>query len=53
MIVLSYNMIEENLENKYRSEVIVKKIINRELINEESKPILWKTSDRVLIDNND
>lgn len=53
MIVLSYNMIEKNLENKYRSKVIVKKIINRELINEESKPILWKISDRVLIDNND
>lgn len=40
MMVLSYNVVEENLENKYRSEVIVEKIINKELTNEESKSIL-------------
>lgn len=52
-MVLSYNMVEENLENKYRSEVIVEKIINKELTNEESKSILWKILDRILINNND
>lgn len=52
-MVLSYNVVEENLENKYRSEVIVEKIINKELVNEESKSILWKILDRILINNND
>lgn len=52
-MVLSYNVVEENLENKYRSEVIVEKIINKELTNEESKSILWKILDRILINNND
>lgn len=52
-MVLSYNVVEENLENKYRSKVIVEKIINKELTNEESKSILWKILDRILINNND